>query len=237
MSSFKLEKFGGMMPAWNDQYIPEGQASYARNCYLFSGALAGWRKPKLLRALTNSAAKFVYRIPAFSQTYADANLIFVAQVSQGDTIKIGEETYTFTATVTLAYDVLIGASAHDTAGNLYLALTLGGTAGVQYGVGCQTNPMIDVDHVQFGTFDFGTGDLPWVYVRARHREGVQYHGRHREHFWDAPEVVIVPAFVIVGHDHDVLGRAEHDVRPDARGVRQLAGVRGPGHDGDPFTCS
>jgi hypothetical protein len=166
MSSFKLEKFGGMMPAWNDQYIPEGQASYARNCYLFSGALAGWRKPKLLRALTNSAAKFVYRIPAFSQTYADANLIFVAQVSQGDTIKIGEETYTFTATVTLAYDVLIGASAHDTAGNLYLALTLGGTAGVQYGVGCQTNPMIDVDHVQFGTFDFGTGDLPWVYVRA-----------------------------------------------------------------------
>lgn len=166
MTAIKLEKFGGMMPAWNDHYIPEGQASYARNCYLFSGALAGWRKPKLLRALTNSAAKFVYRIPTFSQTFADANLIFLSNPTQGDNIKLGEETYTFTATVTNAFDVLIGATAHDTAGNLFDALTLGGTPGVQYGVGCVENPAVDTDSVSVGTFDFGTGDLPWVYVKA-----------------------------------------------------------------------
>lgn len=166
MTAIKIEKFGGMMPAWNDHYIPEGQASYARNCYLFSGALAGWRKPKLLRALTDSAAKFVYRIPAFTKTYADANLIFLSNASQGDTVKIGEETYTFTATVTVAFDVKIGASAHDTLGNLFDALTLGGTPGVQYGVGCVENPAVDTDTVSTGTFDFGTGDLPWLYIKA-----------------------------------------------------------------------
>ena len=63
MSAIKLDKFGGMLPSWNDLLLPEGQASLSVNCYLFSGSLIGWRQPKLLHVLNNSAAKFVYRIP------------------------------------------------------------------------------------------------------------------------------------------------------------------------------
>jgi hypothetical protein len=63
MSALKLDKFGGMLPAWDTRLLPDGQADYSINAYLFSGALTGWRQPKLLRALRNSAAQFVYRVP------------------------------------------------------------------------------------------------------------------------------------------------------------------------------
>ena len=52
-----------MLPAWDDHLLPGGQASSATNGYLFGGKLSGWRQPKLLRSLTNSAAKYAYRIP------------------------------------------------------------------------------------------------------------------------------------------------------------------------------
>jgi hypothetical protein len=63
MSALKLDKYGGMLPAWDARLLPDGQADYSLNCYLFSGALTGWRQPKLLRMLRNSAAQFVYRVP------------------------------------------------------------------------------------------------------------------------------------------------------------------------------
>lgn len=63
MTAYKIDKFGGMLPAWDTRLLPDGQADYSVNSYLFSGALTGWRQPKLLRWLVNSAAKFVYRIP------------------------------------------------------------------------------------------------------------------------------------------------------------------------------
>jgi hypothetical protein len=63
MAAIKLDKFGGQLPAWDERLLPEGQAAHSQNCYLFSGALTGWRQPKLLRNLRNSAAQFVYRIP------------------------------------------------------------------------------------------------------------------------------------------------------------------------------
>jgi len=63
MTAIKLDKFGGMLPAWDDQLLPDGQASSALNAYLFSGALIGWRKPKRLRNLLNSSAAYVYRVP------------------------------------------------------------------------------------------------------------------------------------------------------------------------------
>lgn len=63
MTAYKIDKFGGMLPAWDTRLLPEGQADFSLNCYLFSGALIGWRQPKLLRALRDSAAKFVYRLP------------------------------------------------------------------------------------------------------------------------------------------------------------------------------
>src|SRR4249920_2775543 len=64
MTAIKLEKFGGMLPAWSERLLPDGQASFALNTYLFSGELTGWRQPKLLHALKNSAARYAYRIPS-----------------------------------------------------------------------------------------------------------------------------------------------------------------------------
>jgi hypothetical protein len=63
VSALKLDKYGGMLPAWDSRLLPDGQADYSVNCYLFSGALTGWRQPKLLRQLLNTAAQFVYRVP------------------------------------------------------------------------------------------------------------------------------------------------------------------------------
>jgi hypothetical protein len=62
MSALKLGSFGGMLPAWDERLLPDGQAAYARDCYMISGALIGWRQPKLLRYLNNSVAKFVFRV-------------------------------------------------------------------------------------------------------------------------------------------------------------------------------
>jgi hypothetical protein len=64
MTAIKLDKFGGQLPAWNDRLLPDGQAAFSLNCYLFSGALIGWRQPKLLHALKNSASRYAYRIPS-----------------------------------------------------------------------------------------------------------------------------------------------------------------------------
>jgi hypothetical protein len=63
MTAYKIDKFGGMLPAWDTRLLPEGQADYSVNAYLFSGALVGWRQPKLLRTLTDPSAKYVYRVP------------------------------------------------------------------------------------------------------------------------------------------------------------------------------
>lgn len=63
MTALKIDKFGGCLPAWDPRLLPDGQASAAINAYLFSGALIGWRKPKLLYTLKNSTTKFVYRLP------------------------------------------------------------------------------------------------------------------------------------------------------------------------------
>lgn len=64
MPGLKLDKFGGMLPAWDDRLLPDGQGAYAQNCYLFSGTLKGWRQPKLLHTLQNTSARYAYRIPS-----------------------------------------------------------------------------------------------------------------------------------------------------------------------------
>jgi len=63
MTALKLDKFGGQLPAWDTRLLPEGQADYSINCYLYAGVLTGWRQPKLLRALKDTTAKYAYRIP------------------------------------------------------------------------------------------------------------------------------------------------------------------------------
>ena len=62
MTAIKLDKFGGQLPAWDSRLLPDGQADFSQNCYLFSGSLIGWRQPKLLYTLKDSAAKYAYRI-------------------------------------------------------------------------------------------------------------------------------------------------------------------------------
>lgn len=166
MPGFKLEQFGGRLPAWNDHLLPNGQAAESLNCYLFSGALTGWRTPKLLRALNNSAARMVYRVPTVTSATATAYLVFVANVNEGDTVKIFEETYTFTATVTDAYHALLGGSAVLSAANLVAALTDAGTAGTNYGNGTVANPRVDSDTCVASVHDFGAGDKPYILVEA-----------------------------------------------------------------------
>ncbi len=144
MSSIKLEQFGGMLPAWDDTLLPAGQAANAVNTYLFSGALTGWRKPKLLRTLTNSSAQYVFRIPRITKSTASDTLTISSKPNEGDTVTVGEETYKFTATVTNSYDVLIGSDAADSAANLLAALTVAVGEGLLYGNGTVMNPAVSI---------------------------------------------------------------------------------------------
>src|SRR3974390_73026 len=124
MPAIKLEQFGGMLPAWSDRLLPEGQASLAVNTYVFSGELRGWRQPKLLHPLLNSAAKFAYRVPIVTSAIAVAYLVFKSNPNAGDTVTLGEATYTFAASVVGAapYTVAIGVNDFVTAGNLLSAV-------------------------------------------------------------------------------------------------------------------
>jgi hypothetical protein len=147
--SFKLAQFGGMLPAWDDHLLPQGQSALTTNGYLFSGALESWRIPKLLRNTSLATPGFVYRLPMKADAIASA-LLRVNAPTAGDTVLVGEETYTFTAAVNAAspsYTVLLGANAAAAATNLFAALTfdngLGTNAGVLYGTGTVANPAID----------------------------------------------------------------------------------------------
>lgn len=145
-SSFKLQQFGGMLPAWDDHLLPDGQSASSINGYLFSGALESWRIPKLLRNTTTSNPGYVYRLPKKADAAASALLAVIAPQA-GDKVTVGEEIYTFTAAVNVAYDVKLGANAAAAATNLFAALTfdngLGTNAGVLYGTGTVANPAID----------------------------------------------------------------------------------------------
>lgn len=149
MGAMKLEKFGGMLPAWDPNLVPEGQAVKASNAYLYSGALEGWREPTLLRSLTNSAAKFVYRLPVNGKAVATAFLNFISIPVQGDTVQVGEIIYTWLNTINTnspAYSVLISSTTVQSANNLLNAITADNglltNQGVSYGPGTGQNPAI-----------------------------------------------------------------------------------------------
>lgn len=129
---------------------------------MYSGALIGWRQPKLLHTLLNSSAGFAYRIPTVTSSVASAILAFPANALANDTVKVGEETYKFTGTVTNAYDVLLGASATNSATALFKALTGTGVAGVDYGLGTVANPVLDPVNTVQSTHDFGSGAVPII---------------------------------------------------------------------------
>lgn len=139
-----------MLPAWDELLLPDGQAADSTNGYLYSGALEPWRVPKLLRNTTLANPGYIYRLPKTAQARASALLTFLANPNAGDQVTVGEEVYTFTATVTAAsaaYSVLLGANATATSINLFAALTYdngaGTNAGTLYGKGTVANPAID----------------------------------------------------------------------------------------------
>lgn len=63
MVAVKLSAFGGMIPAQDDRLLPQNNAALAQNTFLDAGSLRGLRQPKLLRSLSNPAAKYVFRVP------------------------------------------------------------------------------------------------------------------------------------------------------------------------------
>lgn len=143
MPAIKLSQFGGMLPAWDPHLLPVGQATYARDAYLFAGTLQGWRKPKSLRTLTNSSARMAYRIPHVTEAQAVAYLAFKTQPNPGDTVVVGEQTYTYRTALNDPFDVLIGADVTASAQYLMEALTADNgentNAGVHYGADTPLN--------------------------------------------------------------------------------------------------
>lgn len=62
--------------------------------------------------------------------------------AEGATVVIGGQTYTFTATVDVANEVLIGATASDSLTNLVRAITAGAGSGTLYGTGTVANAYV-----------------------------------------------------------------------------------------------
>ena len=175
MGAVKLDKFGGMLPAWNDTLIPDGQATVASNGYLFSGALDGWRVPSLLRQLTNSTSKFAYRLPDISESLAHAYFVFIAQANPGDQVTLGDITYTWVGHATDFSDqdqVLIGANSAQSAINLLNAWTfdngLGTNQGITYSNNTTRNPQIATQNEVAGNGNavISTAFGPAVFVIA-----------------------------------------------------------------------
>jgi hypothetical protein len=139
MGSVRVDKFGGMLPAWDARFLPEDQASLSRNTYLYSGACIGWRTPKLLRQLTNSAAKSAYRIPTITQGIAGDTLTVIAPIAN-DTVTVGEITYKFVNIPTNPYDVLLGGTATKSAQALFQAINVGSSDVAVVGNNTPANP-------------------------------------------------------------------------------------------------
>lgn len=63
MATIKLSTFGGIVPAADDRLLPENSAATARNVWLYSGALQGFRVQNSVRTLSNSKSTSAFRIP------------------------------------------------------------------------------------------------------------------------------------------------------------------------------
>src|SRR5687768_2748029 len=63
MSKIYVPVFGGMVPAVDDRLLPENNASYSENAWLYAGTLRGLPEPKILHECVLSDVGKVYRIP------------------------------------------------------------------------------------------------------------------------------------------------------------------------------
>lgn len=73
MPTIKIGTFGGMLPAVDDNLLPDTAAAYTENSFLYSGALRPLPKAKELHVLANPTAGKVYRLP---KTYTDADYLY-----------------------------------------------------------------------------------------------------------------------------------------------------------------
>lgn len=110
--------------------------------------MEGWRAPKRLRSLTNSAAKFAYRVPQQTAAAAVAYLLFPGAVTVNTTITIDEMTYRLNPGLSQQNDVNAGTGTAPefVANNLLAALSLGNNtgagAGTQYNATTMQNPAV-----------------------------------------------------------------------------------------------
>lgn len=63
MATIKISTFGGMIPAVDDRLIPDNNAAFARNVWLYSGALQGFHEQVLVHTPSSPATCSVFRIP------------------------------------------------------------------------------------------------------------------------------------------------------------------------------
>lgn len=63
MSAVKISAFGGMVPATDDNLLPDQAAAYAENTWLYAGDLVGIVTPSFVRDLSSPDISKVYRIP------------------------------------------------------------------------------------------------------------------------------------------------------------------------------
>lgn len=63
MVALKLENFGGMIPAVDENLLPETQAALSQNAWVYSGALEGFREMTAVHTLVDPLAKKVFRVP------------------------------------------------------------------------------------------------------------------------------------------------------------------------------
>jgi hypothetical protein len=131
-----------MLPAWDARFLPDDQASFSRDTYLYSGAVVGWRKPKILHVLNNSAAKFAYRVPVISQGIAQANLVYIGNPNPGDQVTIGEITYTYQSTPLVVNDILRGSTTTLSMFSLFLAANFGAIDPAIMGPNTTANPAV-----------------------------------------------------------------------------------------------
>jgi len=73
MPTIKIGTFGGMLPAIDENLLPDTAAVYAENSFLYSGALRPLPKSKELHTLAAPGSGFVYRIP---KIYEDADYLY-----------------------------------------------------------------------------------------------------------------------------------------------------------------
>lgn len=63
MVAKKIQAFGGMMPAVDDRLLPDSQAAYSENVWLYNGTLEPLKEQVLVHTLADPTTTTVFRIP------------------------------------------------------------------------------------------------------------------------------------------------------------------------------